>query len=217
MTTIRHHPADVVDPRAARIVRRWGPPAGGDGQVSTAVDVALVRRAQRGNHEAFEAIVGASIDRLFALAALMTRDPTLAEDAVQDAFARAWRDLPRMREPERLAAWLSRLTVNATYDLLRRRKHVRQALPLETAPQIASPWTSPVERLDLAAAYGRLPPEQRAIVVLHYYLGLSLDEIATTLAVPPGTVRSRLHAALRSMRAWLGTTELPGHPVEVAR
>lgn len=207
MASIRHHPTDALDPRAARIVRRWGPPAGRDGQVSTSVEVALVRRAQRGDHEAFTAIVGGSIDRLFALAALITRDAALAEDAVQDAYARAWRDLPRMREPDRLAAWLSRLTVNATYDLLRRRKRVRQAMPLEAAPPILAEWASPVDRIDLEAAYGRLPPEQRAVVVLHYYLGLPLDEVATTLAVPPGTVRSRLHTALRSMRGWLGPTE----------
>jgi RNA polymerase sigma-70 factor (ECF subfamily) len=185
--------------------------------MSTSVDVALVRRAQRGDHDAFATIVGGTIDRLFALAALMTRDPSLAEDAVQDAYARAWRDLPRLRDPDRLGPWLSRLTVNASYDLLRRRKHVRQALPLEGAPHVSVDWASPVDRLDLAAAYGRLPPEQRAVVVLHYYLGLPLDEVATTLSVPPGTVRSRLNTALRSMRAWLGPAELPTQPVGVTR
>jgi RNA polymerase sigma-70 factor (ECF subfamily) len=185
--------------------------------VSSSVDVTLVRRAQRGDHEAFEAIVGGSIDRLFALATLLTRDPTLAEDAVQDAYARAWRDLPRMREPGRLAAWLSRLTVNASYDLLRRRKRVRQTLPLDGALPMAGEWTSPVDRIDLAEAYGRLPPEQRAVVILHYYVGLPLDEVAATLAVPPGTVRSRLHAALRSMRLWLGPTEQSAQPVGAPR
>jgi RNA polymerase sigma-70 factor (ECF subfamily) len=183
--------------------------------MTTAVDVALVRRAQHGDHDAFATIVGGSIDRLFALAALMTRDPSLAEDAVQDAFARAWRDLPRLREPDRLDPWLSRLTVNASYDLLRRRKHVRQALPLEVAPAMIADWGSPVDRIDLAAAYGRLPPEQRAVVVLHYYLGLPLDEVAITLSVPPGTVRSRLNTALRSMRAWLGPAEATPRPVSV--
>jgi RNA polymerase sigma-70 factor (ECF subfamily) len=208
VTSIRHHPAHAVDARAARVVRRWGPHVGRGGHVSRAVDVALVERARRGDHEAFEAIVGDSIDRLFALATLMIRDRTLAEDAVQDAYARAWRDLPGLKDPQRLDAWLSRLTVNATYDLLRRRKHVRRALPLEAMPHTTSEQPGPVDRLDLAEAYGRLPPEQRAIVILHYYLGLPLDEIARTLAIPPGTVRSRLHAALRSMRSWLGTADV---------
>ena len=185
--------------------------------MSTPVDEELVRRAQRGDHDAFTTIVGGSIDRLFALAALMTRDPSLAEDAVQDAFARAWRDLPRLREPDRLVPWLSRLTVNASYDLLRRRKHIRQTLPLDVAPAMSVELASPVDRIDLAEAYGRLPPEQRAVVVLHYYLGLALDEVAMTLAVPPGTVRSRLNTALRAMRSWLGPSELPAQPVGVVR
>src|SRR5262245_43585647 len=83
-----------------------------DGQL----DEAVVRRAQSGDHEAFGRIVDESIDRLFAVATLMTRDSTLAEDAVQDALVRAWRDLPRLRDPSKCAAWLARLTVNATYD-----------------------------------------------------------------------------------------------------
>ena len=136
-------------------------------RVSTSVEAAVVRRAQSGDHEAFASIVSGSIDRLFALAMLITRDAALAEDAVQDAFARAWRDLPSLRDAQRLSAWLSRLTVNATYDLMRRRKRVRQALPLERASAAASHSTSAVDRVILAEAYDRLPPEQRAVVVLH--------------------------------------------------
>jgi RNA polymerase sigma-70 factor (ECF subfamily) len=120
-----------------------------------------------------------------------------------------------LRDPDRLDAWLSRLTVNASYDLLRRRKHVRRALPLEVASPMSADWTSPIDRIDLAEAYGRLPPEQRAVVVLHYYVGLPLDEVAATLSVPPGTVRSRLHTALRSMRVWLGPADAAPRPVSV--
>lgn len=211
---------DAAHARAARATTpssAWGPSAYlGDG-MGTSVDVALVRRAQGGDEDAFATIVGGSIDRLYALAALMTRDPSLAEDAVQDAYARAWRDLPRLREPERLGAWLSRLTVNASYDLLRRRKHVRRALPLDMASPVSADAASPVDRIDLADAYGRLPVEQRAVVVLHYYLGLPLDEIAATLSIPRGTVRSRLNAALRAMRSWLGPAESHTQPMSIPR
>jgi len=196
--------------------RRGRPPdAAGWAWVSTTLDAALVRQAQRGDHEAFEAMVHASVDRLFALATLMTRDPSLAEDAVQDAFARAWRDLPRLREVERIGGWLTRLTVNATYDVLRRRKHVSQALPLEHASTVAGAATNPIDAIVLAEAFGRLPVEQRAVIVLHYYQGLPLDDVAATLGVPPGTVRSRLHVALRSMRSWLGRADLPGEVVRI--
>jgi RNA polymerase sigma-70 factor (ECF subfamily) len=185
--------------------------------VSGPSDRELVLRARGDDHDAFEAIVVRSIDGLYAIAMLMTRDATLAEDAVQDAYARAWRDLRALKDPDRLTPWLSRLTVNATYDLLRRRKRVRQTLPLESAPPLTIDPPSPIDRLDLADAYGRLPPEQRAVVVLHYFLGLGLDEVATTLAIPPGTVRSRLNAALRSMRRFLSPSEQPAGPVGASR
>jgi RNA polymerase sigma-70 factor (ECF subfamily) len=165
------------------------------------VDADVVRRAQHADQEAFAEIVNESLDRLFAIASLMTRDRSLAEDAVQDAMLRAWRDLPKLRDVDRLPAWLSRLTVNATYDLLRKRRKVRELKPLDDS--IAAHGNEAAQTVDRALvlwAYGQLPAEQRAIVVLHYYVGLSLDEAADTLAVPRGTVRSRLHAALGAMR-----------------
>jgi RNA polymerase sigma-70 factor (ECF subfamily) len=216
MTAVGHHPADAGEVPTTRIAGRWGPPTGGDAGVST-LDAELVRRAGRGDHGAFEAIVAASIDRLFALALLITRDATLAEDALQDAYARAWRDLPGLRDPDRLSAWLSRLTINATYDLMRRRRRVRQTVPLEVASAVAGDSVDTVDGIVLADAYARLPPEQRAVIVLHYYLGLPLDEVADTLGVPPGTVRSRLHTALRSMRAWLGPGDIPLAALEAHR
>src|SRR4029079_3980860 len=76
----------------------------------------LVDRASRGDHDAFGELVGASVAQLGAVAGLILRDPDLARDAVQDALIRAWRDLPGLRDPDRLAAWLHRLTVNACID-----------------------------------------------------------------------------------------------------
>jgi RNA polymerase sigma-70 factor (ECF subfamily) len=73
----------------------------------------LVRRAQRGDGEAFEAIIGPAYDPLFAIAYRILRDPEAAKDAVQDAIVRCWRDLKGLRDPDRFDAWLHRLTVNA--------------------------------------------------------------------------------------------------------
>lgn len=175
------------------------------------VDEAVVRRAQRGDEEAFEAIVDDSIDRLYGIATLIARDRSLAEDAVQDALLRAWRDLPTLREPDRLGAWLGRLTVNATYDLLRKRRRVRDLKPLTDDVAVhAGEAGATIDRTALAWAYDRLPTEQRSVVVLHYYAGLSLDEVATTLGIPAGTARSRLHAALRALRHHLGARDDPG-------
>ena len=159
----------------------------------------------QGDEHAFASIVDGSIDRLYAIATLITRDRSLAEDAVQEALVRAWRDLPKLREPQRVSAWLARLTVNATYDVLRRRRRVRDLRPLDEMSAIVSDAASSVvDRLVLSEAYGRLSPEQRAVIVLHYYQGIPLDEVAATLGIPAGTVRSRLNAALSSMRRWLG-------------
>lgn len=172
------------------------------------MDETVVRRAQAGDEDAFGAIVNESIDRLFAIATLIARDRSLAEDAVQDALLRAWRDLPTLREPQRLGAWLGRLTVNATYDMLRKRRRAREVSPL--SDEVAVHSSEPADAIDrtvLAWAYGQLPADQRAVVVLHYYVGLSLDEAAATLGIPPGTVRSRLHSALRALRALIGTSD----------
>ncbi len=173
----------------------------------------IVRRAQAGDHAAFTMIVDASIDRMFAVATLIARDRTIAEDAVQDAMIRAWRDLPSLRDPSRIAAWITRLTVNATYDLLRHRRRLDEVRPTVDTQTASDDAGRTVDRLLLSWAFGRLPVEQRAVVVLHYYVGLSLDEVSGALAIPAGTVRSRLHAALVSMRRRIaddrGATSVP--------
>ena len=82
----------------------------------------LVVRAGRGDHDAFASLAGASIARLEAVARLILRDDGLAQDAVQEALIRAWRDLPGLRDPDRFDAWFQRLIVNACLDAARRRR-----------------------------------------------------------------------------------------------
>jgi RNA polymerase sigma-70 factor (ECF subfamily) len=170
------------------------------------MDAAIVRGAQAGDHDSFAVIVDASIDRLYAISTLIARDPGVAEESVQDALVRAWRDLPKLREPEKIASWLAQLTVHATYDVLRRQRRVREMRPLLEDSAVSADHTGlTVDRLLLGWAYGRLPAEQRAVVVLHYYAGLTLDEVAATLGIAPGTARSRLHGALQAMRRSIGS------------
>jgi RNA polymerase sigma-70 factor (ECF subfamily) len=166
----------------------------------------LVIRAKGGDHDAFTLLVASSIARLDAAARLILRDGELARDAVQDALMRAWRDLPGLREPDRFDAWLHRLTVNACLDLARRRRRRSievQLTPLAT-PSIADATAELVERQQLDDALGQLEPAWRAIVVMHYYLGMPLPDVAVVLRIPLGTAKSRLHRALREMRASLG-------------
>jgi len=163
----------------------------------------LVVRAGKGDHDAFAVLARASLVRLDSVARLILRDSELARDAVQEALVRAWRDLPRLREPERFDAWLHRLTVRTSIDAAR--VHRRRVIEVELTPRIdpAGPDGSAAfaDRDLLERALGRLDPAQRAILVLRYYLDLTLPEAAEVLGIPVGTAKSRLHRSLEALRA----------------
>ena len=163
----------------------------------------LVERARAGDHDAFSTLVDASIARLDTLARLVLRDRELARDAVQEALIQAWRDLPGLRDPARFDAWLHRLTMRTCLDLVRRRK--RRAIEVELdvldLSGTADPSLDIADRELLDEALGRLDVDHRAVVVLHFLLGLPLPEVAATLGIPTGTAKSRLHYAPATMRA----------------
>jgi len=162
----------------------------------------LVERAKRGDHDAFAVLVGALAGRLLGASRLILRDQDLAHDATQDALVRAWRDLPALRDPDRFEAWLHRLAVNACLDLARRRR--RRPIEVEIdeirSPSSADHAGSIADRDAIDRALRRLEPDSRAVIVLHYYLGLPLTEVASTLGIPAGTAKSRLNRALTAMR-----------------
>lgn len=165
----------------------------------------LVQRAKRGDHDAFASIVSSSIDGCYALAYRILRDPHRAQDATQQALLGAWRDLPSLRDAERFEAWLHRLVVHACYSEARaERRHVARVRLMQIEPPSSPDMARSVAmRDDLDHAFRQLPPEQRAVVVLHHHLGYPLTEIAATLGIPVGTARSRLHYAVRQLRTVL--------------
>jgi len=169
------------------------------------VDRSLVLAARSGDEEAFASLVRGSADRLFAVAHRILRDVDRAEDAVQQTLVTAWRELPGLREAARFDAWLHRILVNACYAEARRARtwtaNVR-AIPTD-GPASRDTTQDVVVRDTLDRGFRRLPPEQRAIFVFHHYLGLTLGEIAETLDIPLGTVKSRLHYATNALRAAL--------------
>ena len=162
----------------------------------------LVERARRGDHDAFTELARGAVTRLDRAARLILRDPELARDAVQEALIRAWRDLRVLRDPERFDAWLHRLTVNSCLDIARHRR--RRPMEVEITP-LDAPSASDVsshlaDRELVDQALRGLDPGQRAVVALHYLLGMPLPQVATSLGIPVGTAKSRLHYALAAMR-----------------
>jgi RNA polymerase sigma-70 factor, ECF subfamily len=182
------------------------------------VDTELIGRAQQGDEEAFASLAVAAGNRLHAVAHRILRDTDLAEDATQQALLTIWRDLPQLRDPARFDAWSYRLLVRACYAEARRTRRWApniRLLPVDERAE-AEGLSSVVDRDQLERGFRRLSIDHRAVVVLHHYLDLPLDEVAETLGVPVGTVRSRLHHAMRGLRAALEADARPA-PQEVAR
>ena len=165
----------------------------------------LVERAMAGDHDAFTELARVKVGRLFVVARLILRDEVAAEDATQEAMVAAWRHIRGLRDPDRFDAWLHRLLVNACHREAgqgRRRNAIEIHVSTLEAPQ-PDPTLGLFDRDELERGFRRLKTDQRAVLVLHYYVGLPLDDVARALSVPRGTVRSRLHRATQAMRAAL--------------
>ena len=168
------------------------------------MDTELVIRAQGGDQEAFADLVYAIADRFLAVSHRILSDISLAEDATQQALLSVWQDLPQLRDPARFEAWSYRILVRECYGEGRRTRAWSSAAPRLVAldpPDDADALGEVHDRDQLERAFRRLSVEHRAVVVLHYYLDQSIDEIAETLGVSPGTVKSRVHHAMRGLRA----------------
>jgi RNA polymerase sigma-70 factor (ECF subfamily) len=169
------------------------------------MDRDLVLRARGGDRDAFARLAAAAITRLDAVARMITRDPERAKDAVQEALARAWRDLPGLREPDRFDAWLRRLVVHACIDELRhaRRRVIEVELTDLDHPGVGDSSLTLADHDALERAFRRLDPVQRSLIVMYYYLDLPLTEVAESLSLPMGTAKSRLSRARETLRAAL--------------
>jgi RNA polymerase sigma-70 factor (ECF subfamily) len=169
----------------------------------------LVAGAIAGDREAYTELVRQSIDRSYAIAGLILRDPDRARDATQEAYVMAWRGLSALRDPGRFDAWLRRLVVRACYDEIgreRRHRHVEIseidiAGTMRTA--VADSTIDFALRDQLERGFRLLKPDQRAVLVLRHYVDLTIEETADAMGVPVGTAKSRLNRATSAMRAIL--------------
>ena len=176
-------------------------------------DRELVYAARLGDVAAFDALFYRYRDGLFRLGVAITKDPSAAEEIVVDTFARAHRALSRLEPEDSLRPWLYRVAVNLSYNR-RPRKGVTFSSLDEGTYDLAAEGESPSEAAErterrrvVLECVDRLGPKHRIVVVLHYLNGLNLAEIAEIVEVPIGTVKSRLHYALRKLRV-----QLSAHP-----
>jgi RNA polymerase sigma-70 factor (ECF subfamily) len=185
-----------------------------------APDTDLVARAAGGDEGAFRVLVKRHERRVYNLAFRMLGREEDARDAAQDAFLSAYRRLSTFRGDAAFGTWLHRITVNASFDILRKRKDepaLREEMP-EPKPA-ADHGDRAAAAVDVQRALLGVAVEYRAVVVLHDLLGRGFEDIAEALDVPVGTVKSRLHRGRVAMGRVLGVTtpvqasvEPPGDP-----
>lgn len=167
----------------------------------------IVVQARSGDLDAFESLVIEHTPAVYRVARAIVGEAS-APDVVQEVFLAAWRELPRLRDPERFAAWLQRICVNRCRSELRKRRGVRE-IPVDTLGGTSAPRSLDLrqgaeDRALIAPALARLSLDQRAVIALHYAAGLPLSNVAEALQIPVGTAKSRLNAALEAMRRHMG-------------
>ncbi|MEX2136304.1 MAG: RNA polymerase sigma factor [Chloroflexota bacterium] len=169
------------------------------------MDRELVERAQQGDESAYAALAVRIGDRMYATAHHILRDTGRAEDAAQQAMIDIWRMLPQLKDPDRFQAWAYRIVVRAAYAEAGRQRLWGLRAAAVTPDRTFAPdhATLVADRDQLERGFQRLPIDHRAVVVLKHYAGLSNQEIAEALDIPVGTVRSRLHYSLKTLRAAL--------------
>ena len=170
----------------------------------TRVQRELVEQAIGGDHDAFAELVRLSSRKLYAVAVLILRDQTRAEDATQEALVAAWRDLAGLRDPDRFDAWLHRVLVRECYrEARKQRRRIEVEGQVRPITESSDPSQQNAIRDELERGFARLPIDQRTVLVLHHYAGYSFPEIAHALGIPVGTAKSRVHRATNAMRAAL--------------
>jgi RNA polymerase sigma-70 factor (ECF subfamily) len=176
------------------------------------MDTDLVTRAQHGDRDAFATLAAGIADRFLATSRRILRDLDLAEDATQQALLSIWRDLPQLRDPARFDAWSYRLLARACYAEAGKTRRSAPNLYLLPAdePMAADTLGTVVDRDQIERGFQRLSLDHRAVVVLHHYLDLTLEQVADVLGIPLGTATSRLHYAMRGLRAALDADARPG-------
>ena len=163
--------------------------------LATAPETALIRQARRGSRAAAEELFRRHWRDVWKAAFAVTGREALADDTAQDAFVRAFGALEQFDDRREFGPWVKRIAVNRAIDELRRERRLQLVQQPEGA---AAPAAARAD--DTIEAVRRLAPQKRLVVILHFWLGYGLEQIAELLAVPPGTVASRLSRGLAELR-----------------
>jgi RNA polymerase sigma-70 factor (ECF subfamily) len=156
--------------------------------------------------QAFAVLADRELDSAYRLAAVILGDPFEAEDATHDAFVAAWRHYSSLKDPVRFEAWLQRILVNTCRDRLRRRRRQpTREIDLASLRATGDAYRQIDDRIALDAAFETLSADHRLVVVLRFYVDLTIDQIADRTGVPVGTVKSRLHAATEKLNRALAS------------
>lgn len=180
------------------------------------MDPALVMRAQQGDEVAFAAIAQASHGHFKQVAYRILRDRHLAEDAMQQALVDIWRKLPKLRDPAKFDAWSYRFLVHACYAEAKRHRERFAELTPELGASQPDGTGLVNDRDQLERGFARLSLDHRAVLVMRFYLDLSVEDTAAALGISEGTVKSRLSRATRKLRLALAADE-PNAGREVVR
>lgn len=155
----------------------------------------------------FDALVGPWIEPGYRMAVAMLGDPDEAHDAVQEAAVKAWRAIDRLRDTTQSRSWFLSIVANQCRSTMRRRWW--RVLRLDGRPQLQSgPEDLSVRSMDIRRAMSRLSPDDRAILHLHYFLDLPLEDVARVLGISPGAAKSRVHRAAHRIRPELTWEDL---------
>jgi len=186
-------------------------------------DPVLVRRFQQGQEQAFAVLMERHERRVYNLAYRMLGSPEDARDATQDAFLSCFRHLAKFRVDSSFSTWLHRIALNACYDALRRRRDTTSLEGRSVDPMpVPDHADRAVAATDVQRALLGVPPDFRAVLVMHELQDLPLEDIAATLGLPVGTVKSRLHRGRVALGRILSGgradgTPNPGAPVQATK